>query len=242
MHIHLQDYKTICATEIVSKAQKSGILKMVCAATEESDWSKVAQIAVDNPQTVIPAFGIHPWKVGGVKDGWINRLEEQLQHFPQSIIGESGLDGLKSETELQKKCFMEQIKLAKALNRPLVIHAVKAVSMLAEFWQELPPYFMLHSFNGRAEHLLPALLCGGYISFSASILKNKDAESIVCMVPEDKLLLESDGPYQSGILGVEQTPQILPLLLAQIAAWRQENPETLAAKIYQNSEEFIYGR
>ena len=218
MHIHLQDYKANCATDIIENARAAGVGRMVCAATAESDWPAVAALAEKYPHTVVPAFGVHPWYAGETAAGWEHRLHKRLLSAPEALVGESGLDGL------------------------LVIHAVKAVAALSAFLPQMPERFMIHSFNGRTEHLRPILNAGGYVSFSASILKNRDAGEIVRLVPEDRLLIETDGPYQGPEKGREQTPLFLPVLLAQLARWRREDAEKLAAAAEANAKEFIYGK
>ena len=62
------------------------------------------------------------------------------------------------------------------------------------------------------------------------------------MVPGDRILLESDGPYQEPDKNVEVTPRFIPQLAAQIAQLRQEPVPDFAARVYQNSKEFIHGR
>ena len=174
MHIHLQDYKANCATDIIENARAAGVGRMVCAATAESDWPAVAALAEKYPHTVVPAFGVHPWYAGETAAGWEHRLHKRLLSAPEALVGESGLDGLRGDQAAQKTVFSVQAALAKELRRPLVIHAVKAVAALSAFLPQMPERFMIHSFNGRTEHLRPILNAGGYVSFSASILKNRD--------------------------------------------------------------------
>ncbi len=242
MHIHLQDYKANCATDIIAAARAVGVSRLVCAATSEDDWPAVSALARQYPQTVIPAFGLHPWYAGNAAAGWIERLRDCLSAWPQALIGECGLDGLKENREKQTEVFAAQVALAEEMHRPLIIHAVRAVPLLAGFWPHLPERFMIHSFNGRPEHLLPILKYGGYVSFSASVLKNRDAADIVRLVPENRILLETDGPYQSPRKTEEQTPLFLPELLRNMAFWRQTEPARLAAAIECNAERFIYGK
>ena len=64
-------------------------------------------------------------------------------------------------------------------------------------------------------------------------------EKLLSALPADKILLETDGPYQGPTKGKEVLPTMLPELLAEIAAIRGEDKEALARRIYQNSEEFI---
>ena len=130
--------------------------------------------------------------------------------------------------------------MAEELKRPLIIHAVKAQEWLENYWDMLPAKFVFHSYNGKREVLKKILKAGGYVSFSASILRNTDKEELVNMVPADKLLLETDGPYQGPDKNAEVTPAYIPRLAEKIAGWRGENLPDFAARVYQNSLEFIH--
>ena len=239
LHIHLQDYTEDCATNIVKKAQKSGLKKMVCAATSLDDWEQVAGFAQKYPALIVPAFGIHPWQVNGASIDWFEQLKQYLNNFPLCLIGETGLDGLKPDFELQQQVFSMHLELAREYNRPIIIHSVKAVGAMSVFWRLMPSKFMIHSFNGKAEHLHDILLHGGYVSFSASILKNRDMEKIVKAVPLNKILLESDGPYQALNKGELSSPFFIPEILQRFASILHTDIEELSQQIYQNSQEFI---
>lgn len=239
LHIHLQDYEENFATDIVKKAQKFGLKKMICAATSPKDWDKVAAFAQNFSDLIVPAFGVHPWHVAGVSEQWQNLLKSYLKAFPHALVGETGLDGLKPDFDLQQNLFSAQLKLAREFKRPIIIHSVKAVGSMPDFWHLMPAKFMIHSFNGRAEHLHDILSHGGYISFSASILKNRDIEKIVKTVPLNKILLESDGPYQAPNKGELSSPFFIPEILQHFASILRADIEELSRQIYQNSLEFI---
>lgn len=241
MHIHLQDYKANCATDIIAAAVKAGFSRFVNAAVQESDWEKVASLARRYPERIVPAFGLHPWYVRGCLKGWQQRIRAYFAEFPQALVGECGLDGTRSAEAEQQSLFAEQIQLATEFERPLVIHAVRADWMLSEFWPQMPKVFMFHSFNGHPDQLRPILRRDGYVSLGFSVLKNRNFADIARAIPADRLLLESDGPYQSGEKGTESSPLQIPLLLSQIAAFRREDAMVLAAQIAKNSEEFING-
>ena len=98
---------------------------------------------------------------------------------------------------------------------------------------------MFHSYNGRREMLKKIIDHGGYVSFSSSILQNREKEKTLQAVPAQRLLLETDGPYQSLHAGVEGQPEFIPELAQQIAQIRGENIEEFAAQVYKNSLEFI---
>ena len=107
-HLHLQDYKTGFATDIVKEALIGGVDRLVCAATGMFDWDKVARFAKQYPGTVVPAFGLHPWYLQEAKPDWLPRLREYLARFPEALIGECGLDGIKNpDDEPQNSVFCQ---------------------------------------------------------------------------------------------------------------------------------------
>lgn len=239
-HIHLQAYNAKTAPQIISEAAAHGVNKLVCAAITEADWPQTAGLADKYSQTVVPAFGIHPWYLETLSAGWTQRLAEMLVRFPQALIGETGLDRLHNPApEIQTEVFRVHMDLATQFNRPLLIHAVKAWEWLPDFWPQLQKRrFVFHSFNARHEQLDKVIKNGGYISFSNSILRNRDFSALARAVPDEKLLFETDGPFQ-GPEGKESHPCQIPDLCAAIAEARSQPAEKLAAQVYANSLRFI---
>ena len=232
-HIHLQDVKSNNATEIIFRATTENIAQMICVSTVEEDWNKVERLSLQFPQTIIPAFAIHPWYVSETSHNWQDRLEEKLQKNPYALIGECGLDGLKENIELQKQVFAEHIKLAKKYHRPLIIHAVKAVPLLEEFWNNLPEKFVFHGFNGKKELLKKTLNAGGYIGIGSGLLKTSKAQEILSIIPQNKILFESDAPF------LVPYPWSVKEQANKIALLRGEKEEKLINQVYQNSLEFM---
>lgn len=239
-HIHLQDFKSRCATDIVKAAAEVGVEKLVCVSVVEEDWEKIAALYEEFPNKIIPAFGLHPWYVNEAKTGWKERLEEYLVKYPNALLGETGLDRFRDENyEPQNQFFKAHIELACQYNRPLLIHAVKCQDWLEAYWPILPPKFVFHSYMGRRELLKKIIAKGGYVSFSFSILKSKEKEHVLTAVPTDRLLLETDGPYQGPVRGEETDSCSLPELASAIAEIRKEDLKIFANNVYHNAREFI---
>ena len=233
-HIHLQDYKSNSTPQIIKQAEICDVNKFVCPSIVEADWKKIADLSQNFKSKIIPAFGLHPWYLEQAGSGWESRICQYFDTFPQALVGETGLDRLKSTPQsLQEDFFTIHIELAKKYNRPLIIHAVKVEEWLEKYWHDLPSKFVLHSFSGRTNFLKRAVAKGAYISLCKKIMRNSEAKEIIKQIPADKLLLESDGPYQSE-------PQDIRELLKEIALIRQEKEEDLSRQIYQNSEEFLH--
>lgn len=231
-HIHLQDYKSNNAPQIL---QTPGAVKFVCAATQEADWPAVEKLARQYPHQIIPAFGLHPWYLEKCSADWEAKLQAQLRAFPQALVGECGLDRLKNpQSEPQQQIFAAHIKIASALGRPLLVHALKAQDWLENFWPQLKSVrFVLHSFSGSVEMLQRAVGFGAYISFAPASLRRKNIAALAAAVPAHRLLAESDGPYQGN-------PADIGSLIAALADLRHEDVDALSMQIYQNSLEFIH--
>lgn len=239
-HIHLQDYKTRYAREIIASAASQGVKKFVCAGTKPADWQQVAELYETFPEQVVPTFGLHPWYVEDAPQNWEAQLVEWLEKYPQALIGECGLDGHRSKNpEPQNRIFQKHLELAEKYRRPLLIHAVKCWEWMEQYWPRMSEKFVFHSFASSREVLQKIVSHGGYVSFSFSILAKAGKGQIIAAAPREKILLETDGPYQSPEKGTETSPENLPRLAAEIAALRREPLADFSAQVYQNSEEFV---
>ena len=111
-------------------------------------------------------------------------------------IGECGLDKVcQTDWALQIAVFRCQIKLANELNKPLIIHCVRAFDEFLKIIDENPPAVpvIVHGFNkkgGISERLLEK---GMYLSFGAAILnKESPAAGVLKLIRADKFFLETD--------------------------------------------------
>ncbi len=188
-HLHLADLQEKTITTDMA----------IVPAIKYEDWQKIINLSQENKK-IIPSFGIHPWYINQSPNNWHEKLDQLLSKMPNAIIGETGLDRLKDkEYNPQNDSFKEHIKLAIKHNRSIIIHAIKSNQWLEEYWQELSlTRFVFHSYNSKIELLNKVIKNGGYISFSASILNNKNKEKIIKAVPIEKILIETDAPYQKG--------------------------------------------
>ena len=230
-HIHLQDYKLSNAQQIIAEMKHLGFTKVVCVSARPSDWNKVALLAEEYGDFIIPAFGLHPWYVAEADENWENQLIDYLQKFSNAWVGECGLDRLKAPSEdNQLLLFQKQIEIAKKFNRPINIHALRADEWINNLWQDMPKHFIIHSFGGSVEFMRQVLKFGGYISLSASVLKRKNYVDIITNLPLERLLLESDFPYLSSY------DQIFNLANT-VAQIKKTNQENVVLSVYRNFEE-----
>ncbi len=237
-HIHLQDYKTQDIKNIVTNAQKNKVALFVNASSHPSDWNIVADLAKQYPQ-IIPAFGVHPWYVDNTPHNWSVCLEQMLKANPRAWVGECGVDRLKNKDLAKQLSFFEpQVEIARTMDRPLIIHAVKADEILSAYFSMLPERTIFHSFTGSVEWGKKIQQYGFFIGLNFSVLRKKNSEKIIKNIDLSRILLETDGPYQSGIPQVETLPQDLPLLAEKIASIRKISVDKLMQILEDNRQLF----
>ncbi len=139
------------------------------------------------------SFGIHPWdsETNGLK---ISEIENKAHDKFMLAIGEIGLDKVKGPAfEIQKSCFIDQVLIAEKINRPVIIHCVKAWNEIKAIKKELQPKqtWIFHGFSKVA--ILDSVLQEGLmISIGAGILNNTKLQEALLRIPNDQLFLETD--------------------------------------------------
>lgn len=199
-HNHLQDSRLGDPVPVIAAMKRAGVSRCVVNATREDDWMAVADLASAHPDFISPAFGIHPWQAQTATDGWQERLADLLALFPDSSVGECGLDQWVSQPamEIQQPVFMDQLTIARELDRPVTIHCLKAWGPLFDVFAKIPPprRFLMHSFGGSIETARRLIPLGAWFSFSGYFLHPRKSAvlDVFRRLPLDRILLETDAP------------------------------------------------
>ena len=205
---------------------------------EEISWQGIScahskeefEIQKKAPACVIQAYGMHPQNAANedIKDSTAF-LEELLQNKEISFIGEAGFDFFNDEFKaapaLQEEIWNIQLELAIKYNTPLVIHCRKANHKLFEYSKQLRqvPEVLFHSFMGPPAEARSLLERGinAYFSFGKQVMNgNKKAIACVRELPEDRVLAETDAPFQT-LKGEKYTkPEDIKLIIKEIQRLR----------------------
>ena len=112
--------------EVLAEAATQDVRRFLAPATGAEDWAAV--VALGSAQIDI-ALGIHPWFVDGQPADALDKLAQHLHAHPQALVGEIGLDfhpNRRHNAIDQSACFEAQLQLAQSLQRPIVLHNLKA--------------------------------------------------------------------------------------------------------------------
>jgi TatD DNase family protein len=200
-HCHLQDERFAGGIgAVLERGDIAGVKAMSCCGTCERDWQAVAELATARP-SIVPSFGLHPWFVMDRSPQWLDILEKYLVENQRSCCGEIGIDrACKEETfVVQESVFIEQLKLAARLGRPVTVHCRKAFGRLLELLQRAGGVYqggLVHSYSGPPDLVKALIESGLSISFSGSLTfpNSKRAHASAAVVPHDRLLMETDSP------------------------------------------------
>ncbi len=195
-HCHLDLYPD--PFEVVATTKRQGTF-VLSVTTTPSAYEKTAHLAKDCPN-IETGLGLHPELVHQ-RFGELSLLEKWMHST--DFVGEVGLDGssrYRSSWENQLKVFTHALKLSDSHGgRILSIHSRQAAT---EVMNCLEPFkykntFILHWFSGSVKELRRAVEIGCWFSVGPLMLRGKKGKSLVSRIPQDRILLETDGPFTS---------------------------------------------
>ncbi len=190
--------------EVFSAAAEAGVRQIVAVGTTAEDSAACVELAQARAG-VFAAVGIQPNHVAEAGEGDWGSIVDLSKRERVVAIGETGLDRYWDRTpfEQQQTYFGEHIALADSLGLALIIHCRDCEGDIVEQLAALgrPVRGVLHSFTGRGEDAEAFLALGLHISFAGMITftkKDLDAlREVARIIPEDRLLIETDSPYLS---------------------------------------------
>lgn len=179
------------------KAPRSGILSI-----RNIRWGKkghfVGLKAIKNDMIVDAiSIGLHPWDAQWDSEApnW-PELATLLENQNVYLLGETGLDYLKKENLFQQKlAFHKQIELSQKIQKPILIHCVRALNDIlkekASRKIEMP--WVLHDFNGTADEIKAVMKHNCYIGLGKNIMRdNTKVVKALMAIKRDRLFFETD--------------------------------------------------
>ena len=243
-HAHL-DMKEFRANleDVLENCKNSDIEKILIPGVTIEDMPRIIGLIEKYPQ-LYGGVALHPSDAKYWDEISYETLKDYARHPKILAIGETGLDYYWDKTfvELQKHVFKEHIRLAKEVNKPLIIHSREASADILSILKETNAKEIggvMHCFSGSAEFALECIKEGFYIALGGPVtFKNaKKPKEVAQKIPLDKLLLETDSPYLAPqqFRGKLNDPSKMVCVAEEIAFLRNISIEELAAITYQNS-------
>ena len=201
-HAHLDDKRfDNDRDEIIKNLKKNGVELVINIGADVP--SSVKGVALSEEyENIYATVGVHPHDAKDVDETTIELLRALAKKDKVVGIGEIGLDYHydNSPRDIQKIWFREQIKLAKELNLPIVVHEREAGQDVYDIIKEASDENLtgvIHCFSGSLEMAKEYIKLGFYISFAGPVtFKNaRIPKEVAKEIPLDRLLIETDSPY-----------------------------------------------
>lgn len=198
-HLHMKAFDKD-RTWVIQNAKAAGVSKIVNIGIDIQS-SKEGLAIAENYDNVYTTAGIHPHEAKTLDTSTLDKLRDLAESPYVAAIGEIGLDYfyMHSLQSVQQEAFRKQLALAGELFLPVVIHSRDAEEDTLSILKEAPKDLkgVLHCYTGSMKMAEHALAMGFFLSFSGIVtFESADAiREIVKIVPDDKLLIETDAPY-----------------------------------------------
>ncbi len=234
--------------EVLENARRAGVRRITVPALgpEPTELHRALELAARIPGITVIA-GIHPHQAAQADAAFFDLVAANREKL--AAWGEIGLDFHYdfSPRGVQVEVFAQQLDAAWQSNLPVVLHIREAHEEALELLQSHPVRegSVVHCFTGDAAVVRRWLDRGFFISFSGIVTFPRAAEvrQAARQVPRPRLLVETDAPYLAPQRHRGRTcePAFVRETLFELAALRQEDPEALAAALWENAQTFLAG-
>lgn len=244
-HAHLNaDQFSDDLEEVIDRAREEGVSNMVVVGFDRPTIEKAMEL-IERYDFLYASIGWHPVDAIDMTAEDLDWIEELAKHPKVVALGEMGLDYHwdKSPKDIQIEVFRKQIRLAKKVKLPIVIHNREATADIIDVLREenaAEVGGIMHCFSGSAETAKECLDLNFYISLGGPVtFKNaRKPKEVAEAVPLEKLLIETDCPYLAPhpYRGKRNEPAYVKLVVEQIASLKGLTYEDVANTTMANAK------
>jgi TatD DNase family protein len=221
---------------------------IVIPAVERANFGAVASICREYPGCV-PAYGIHPLYVDRARPEDLDAMRATLKREPAVAVGEVGLDRHVEprDDEAQVFYFVEQLKIAREFDLPVLLHVRKAIDPILRHLREHRVCGgIAHAFNGSRQQADEFIKLGFKLGFGGAMTfdGSKRIRDLAATLPLESVVLETDAPdippaWRNGgrntpadLLPIAETlAKLRHLPLAEIAAATTRNARAVLPRL-----------
>lgn len=244
-HAHLDDRRfDRDRKDIINSFEENDISLVINPGADLSSSIKAVNLA-EEYENIYAAVGVHPHSAKEVDESTIEILKSFTNREKVVAVGEIGLDYHydNSPRDIQRKWFIEQMKLAKEVDLPIIIHSRDAQQDtfdLLKAEQDGNLEGVLHCYSGSVEMAREYIKLGFYISIAGPVtFKNaRVLKEVAREIPLDKMLIETDAPYLTPEpnRGKRNEPVYVRFVAATIAEAKGISFEEVAKRTAENTK------
>ena len=200
VHLNLDTYSTD-RDDVIMRAADAGVELMVNVGFDLETSRGSIELA-ESFDSIYASAGLHPHDAARYDDDLADELRRMADHTKTVAIGETGLDYYRdlSPRTQQKAAFREQIRLARDVGLPLIIHNRDALAdVLAIVDEEKAGEVggVMHCFPGDADYAREVVARGFHVGVGGPVTYSSKGRlvDVARTVPLTRLLIETDSPW-----------------------------------------------
>ncbi len=243
-HLDFPDYDKD-RKQVITRAKKEGLQYIINVGADLISSRRSVKLSTKN-SFIYATVGVHPHEAKGVNEKILKQLENLADDDKVVAIGEIGLDFHydNSPRDIQKEVFHLQLKLARSVNLPVVIHSREAIEetlkiLKKEKIEDIGGIFHCFSEDALTAHKIIDM--GMYIAIGGVVtFKNaRKVREAVKSIPLEKLVVETDAPYLTPHphRGHRNEPAYIKHVVKKIANIKDISPAEVAKKTTVNAKE-----
>jgi TatD DNase family protein len=222
--------------EVVARAREAGLVEMLVVGGFDESAGHRRALAVAERYGLPATAGVHPHEARIAGGAVYDELRGLAREGRIVAIGEIGLDFHydHSPRDVQREAFRRQIRLAREVGLPIVVHTREADGETADILEQEgagETGGVVHCFTGGLDLARRALATGFLISFSGIVAfpRAETIQQVARGVPDDRLLVETDAPYLAPPphRGKRNEPAFVVDVARKVAALRGATPEAV---------------
>lgn len=244
-HCHLDMLEDV--TGVLERMRSAGVERCVTIGVDRSS-NETAVALADEHADVWATVGLHPHDARLRTAALMDRIAE-LASSPRVVgIGEAGLDYHydNSPREQQRAVFAEHVRLAHALDKPLVIHSREAWDDTFKILEVegIPRRFVFHCFTGGPVEAERALALGAVLSFSGVVTfpNAQPVREAARLAPPERIVVETDSPFLTPVpfRGRRNEPALVVHVADAVAAAKETERTELEPALARNARALFW--
>lgn len=231
--------------EIIAHCLRLGIDGFIVPGVTRQTWPRLLHIAGEYAE-IHPALGMHPMFTDEHTDQHLVDLDEAIVRYRPVAIGEIGLDFYIKDADRPKQAyfFVEQLKIAKHHNLPVILHVRKAHDqVLAQLRKLKLRGGIAHAFSGSEQQAYQYIDLGFKLGFggAATYSRANRLHHLLQTLPLESVVFETDAPDMppDGHQGERNSPEYLPEIVKSFAVLHEISPEELMRQGQINLENVL---
>ena len=245
-HCHLDAAEFDLDRDVVHAAALAAGVERIVVPSVAVDRFNCVKTTVAGYSGCVAAYGIHPLFVTQAKESDLTVLHDWLLREKPVAVGEIGLDFYVPEQDplRQEFFFVEQLKLAREFNLPVLLHVRRSVDAILKQLRRIKvPGGIAHAFNGSRQQADEFIKLGFKLGFGGSMTYSGSTRirQLAASLPLESIVLETDAPDMAPawLAGRRNAPAELIRIAAVLAELRELSPERIAEQTTLNTRAIV---